>query len=31
MNSYIEFVKELFSRGIISKKTYEEAINKGGK
>jgi len=26
MNSYLEFVEQLFIRGIISKETYEKAL-----
>lgn len=29
MKNYINFVKELYKRGAISKQTYEEAIKKG--
>lgn len=29
MNSYLEFVEQLFLRGIISKDTYEKALKEG--
>lgn len=29
MNSYLEFVEQLFIRGIISKETYEKALKEG--
>lgn len=29
MNSYLEFVEQLFIRGIISKETYENALKEG--
>ena len=31
MNSYLEFVEQLYLRGIISKDTYKKALKEGKK
>ncbi len=28
MNNYLKFIEEMYLRGVISKETYEKAINK---